>query len=182
MRNKKLLFMTQAALIAALYVVLTALAAGFDLASGAIQVRISEALCVLPFFTPAAVPGLIIGCFLSNILTGAGIWDVIFGTLATAIAAVASRKLKDHRFLVTIPPVISNMIIVPFILILCGFIPATPASYGFTALTVAAGEVIACVIFGSVLISALLPVSRQVFNMGDEESASSEKEEKSYTA
>ena len=70
MRNKKVLFLTQAAVIAAIYVVLTIFISAFNLASGAIQVRISEALTILPFFTPAAIPGLAIGCLLSNLLTG----------------------------------------------------------------------------------------------------------------
>ena len=69
-QTSKITYITQAALIAALYTVLTMLAAGFDLASGAIQVRFSEALTILPFFTPAAIPGLTIGCLLSNTLTG----------------------------------------------------------------------------------------------------------------
>lgn len=83
MRNKKVLFITQAAVIAAIYVVLTIFISAFNLASGAIQVRVSEALTVLPFFTPAAIPGLAIGCFLSNLITGAAVYDVVFGSLAT---------------------------------------------------------------------------------------------------
>ena len=81
MRNKKVLFLTQAAVIAAIYVVLTIFISAFNLASGAIQVRISEALTILPFFTPAAIPGLAIGCLLSNLLTGAAVYDVVFGSL-----------------------------------------------------------------------------------------------------
>ena len=160
MQNKKILFMTQAALIAAIYVVLTMMVAQVNLASGAIQFRISEALCVLPFFTPAAVPGVIIGCFLSNILIGSALPDIVFGTLATAIGAVISYKLKDHRFLVTLPPVVSNMIIIPPIL---HFVYKYPGGIPFFALTVGAGEVISCVILGSVLITALLPVRRFIF-------------------
>ena len=85
MRNKKVLFLTQAAVIAAIYVVLTIFISAFNLASGAIQVRISEALTILPFFTPAAIPGLAIGCLLSNLLTGAAVYDVVFGSLATLL-------------------------------------------------------------------------------------------------
>ena len=88
MRNKKVLFVVQAALIAAIYVVLTYFISAFNLASGAIQVRISEALTVLPYFTPAAIPGLAIGCFLSNLLTGCLPIDVLFGTFATLIGAI----------------------------------------------------------------------------------------------
>ena len=88
--SKKTAYITQAALIAALYTVLTMVAAGFDLASGAIQVRFSEALTIMPFFTPAAIPGLTLGCLLSNILTGCVLPDVIFGTLATLLGALGS--------------------------------------------------------------------------------------------
>ncbi|MDD4524452.1 MAG: QueT transporter family protein, partial [Lachnospiraceae bacterium] len=110
--NSKVLFMSRAAMIAALYVILTMFAAGFDLASGAIQVRFSEALTILPFFTPAAVPGLAIGCLISNIITGCNIFDIIFGTLANFIGAAGTYALRKHRYLCTIPPVISNTIIV----------------------------------------------------------------------
>ena len=87
MKNRKAYFITQAAVIAAVYVVLTLAINAFDLASGAIQVRISEALTILPYFTPAAIPGLFVGCLLSNFLTGAPIWDVVFGSLATLLGA-----------------------------------------------------------------------------------------------
>ena len=96
MRNKKVLFLTQAAVIAAIYVVLTIFISAFNLASGAIQVRISEALTILPFFTPAAIPGLAIGCLLSNLLTGAAVYDVVFGSLATLLGAVGTYLLRKH--------------------------------------------------------------------------------------
>ena len=111
--SHSILFLIQAAMIAALYVVLTALAAGFDLASGAIQVRFSEVLTILPFFTPAAVPGVTLGCLLANILTGAALPDIVFGTLATFLGALGTRLLRKHRFLCTLPPVLSNGIIIP---------------------------------------------------------------------
>lgn len=158
--KKNVLFMTQAAIIAAIYVVLTMMVATINLASGAIQFRVSEALCVLPFFTPAAVPGVIIGCFLSNVLIGSALPDIIFGTLATAIAAVVSYKLKNHRFLVTLPPVFSNALIIPFVL---KFAYGLEGTIPFFMVTVAAGEVLACVICGSILITALMPVRKYVF-------------------
>ena len=160
MRNKKVLFITEAAVIAAIYVVLTALAAGFDLASGMIQVRFSEVLTVLPFFTPAAIPGLAIGCLLSNILTGCMLPDIIFGTLATLIGAVGSWYLRKNRILVTLPPVISNALIIPFVLT---YAYKVPGGIPLQMLTVGAGEVITCVIFGSILITALIPVRRLIF-------------------
>ena len=158
--QKKVLFIAQAGIIAALYVVLTVFVAAFNLASGAIQVRISEALCVLPFFTPAAVPGVIIGCFLSNIITGAMLPDVIFGTLATAIAAVASYLLRNHRFLVTVPPILANALIIPFVL---KYAYHLDDAVWFMMLTVGAGEIISCVGLGSLLIAALMPIRKLIF-------------------
>ncbi len=167
-QNHKVLFCVQAALIAALYIVLTQLAAGFDLASGAIQVRFSEVLTVLPFFTPAAVPGVAVGCLLANLLTGSALPDVIFGTLATLIGAVLTHRLRKHRFLCTLPPVISNAIIIPLVL---RYAYGTPGALWFFALTVGAGEIICCVLFGSVLITALQPQRTRIFGELEEEHA-----------
>jgi uncharacterized membrane protein len=114
--SNKTLYIVHAAIIAALYIVLTALAAGFDLASGAIQVRFSECLTILPYFTNAAVPGVTLGCLIANIVTGSAMPDVIFGTLATLVGAVGSYLLRKNRFLVSIPPVLANAIIIPFVL------------------------------------------------------------------
>ena len=97
MRNKKVLFITQGAVIAAIYVVLTYIVSLLGLTNGVIQVRLSEALTILPVFTPAAIPGLVVGCVISNILTGAVIWDVIFGSLATLIGAVGTYLLRKHH-------------------------------------------------------------------------------------
>lgn len=163
--SKKVIFITQAGVIAALYVVLTAMIDAINLASGAIQFRVSEALCVLPFFTPAAVPGVILGCFLGNIAIGSALPDIIFGTLATAIAAVVSGKLKNHRFLVTLPPVVSNMLIIPFVL---RYAYNIPDAIPFLMVTVGAGEVLACVVLGSILITALMPVRKYIFNVAPE--------------
>lgn len=155
--NKKVLFITQAAVIAAIYTVLTIVAAGFNLASGMIQVRFSEALTILPYFTPAAIPGLAIGCLISNILTGCMVPDIIFGSLATLIGAVGSWYLRKNKFFVTVPPVISNMLIIPFILT---YVYKIPGGVPLQMLTVGAGEVIACMILGSALLHALLPVRK----------------------
>ena len=117
MRNKKVLFLTQAAVIAAIYVVLTIFISAFNLASGAIQVRISEALTILPFFTPAAIPGLFIGCLIGNILGGAILPDIIFGSIATLIGAFFTWKLREKSpYLAPVPPIIANILIVPFVL------------------------------------------------------------------
>lgn len=167
MNNKKLLYLVHAALIAAVYVVLTALAAGFDLASGAIQVRFSEALTVLPFLTPAAVPGLAIGCLLANILIGSALPDVIFGTLATLIGAVGTyalrgiaRKSAKHRLLASVPPIAANALIIPFVLVYAYHIPGGIPLF---MLTVGLGEVISCGIFGQTLLAALSPISSKLF-------------------
>lgn len=116
MEKKSALFLTQAAMIAALYVVLTYIANLFGLASGVIQIRLSEMLCILPVFTPAAIPGLFIGCLLSNILTGCVIWDILFGSLATLAGAIGTYLLRNHKFVFTLPPVAANMIVVPLVL------------------------------------------------------------------
>ena len=97
MRNKKVLFIVQAALIAAIYVALTYLSSIAGLASGTIQVRISEALCILPVFTTAAIPGLWLGCFLANMLTGGIPVDVVCGSIATLIGAFGTYALRKHK-------------------------------------------------------------------------------------
>ena len=147
MKNNTLKLVT-GGLIAALYVVLTVLAAQFNLASGAIQVRFSEALTIMPVFTAAAVPGLTIGCVLANLLTGCAAWDVVFGSLATLIGAVGTRLLKNKPLVAWIPPVVSNAIIVPIVL---QRVYGVPDSFWYLMLTVGAGEVIACGVLGLLL-------------------------------
>ena len=137
MKSKKLVFICQAAVIAALYVVLTYVFSAF--ASGVIQVRVSEALTILPAFTPAAIPGLVIGCLLSNTLTGCVLLDIIFGSVATLIGALGSYALRRHTWLVPIPPIVSNMIIVPFVL---RFAYGATDAFPFMMATVGAGEII----------------------------------------
>lgn len=167
MRNKKVLFVTQAAVIAAIYVVLTIFIAAFNLASGNIQVRISEALCILPFFTPAAIPGLWIGCLLANLITGAAIFDVVFGSLATLIGALGTYLLRKHRFLCTLPPVISNMIIIPLVLRFAYGLTfdynGIDLSVPFFALTVGLGEVISICVLGTVLLNVLMKYKDVIF-------------------
>ena len=168
MRNKKVLFITQAAIIAAIYVVLTVFIAAFNLASGSIQVRISEALCVLPYFTPAAIPGVTIGCLIANLVTGASIFDSVFGSLATLLGALATYILRRNKFLCTIPPVITNALIIPPILIFAYKIPSViwkgfDITWIFTAVTVGLGEVISVCILGSVLIKVLEPYGNVIF-------------------
>lgn len=151
MKTNKVLFLTQAAMIAALYVVLTYLANALGLANYAIQVRFSEALTILPFFTPAAIPGLFVGCLLSNILTGCALIDIIFGSIATLIGAVFTYMLRKHKFLVALPPILSNTIIVPFILKYAYQIEPIWLS----AVTVSIGEIISCGVLGMLLLFGL---------------------------
>ena len=164
MKNKSITYLTHAALIAALYVVLTMASNAVGLASGVIQVRVSEALCILPCFFPAAIPGLFIGCLLSNALAGGVIWDVIFGSAATLIGAVGTRMLRKHRFLASLPPILSNMIIVPFVLRYAYHIEG---ALWYFMLTVGAGEVVSCGILGQILYTAL--VNRKLVNNISEE-------------
>lgn len=150
MRDKKILFITQAAIIAAIYVVLVYV---FNpISFGPIQVRIAEALTVLPYFTPAAVPGVTIGCFLSNLLTGQDMLDVIFGTFATLIGAIGSYKLRHNKFLVPIPPILSNTLIIPWV-IKFAYAQATPIP--LMMLTVGLGEVVSIGVLGMILLFTL---------------------------
>ncbi len=158
MKSKKLVFICQAAVIAALYVVLTYVFSAF--ASGVIQVRVSEALTVLPAFTPAAIPGLVIGCLLSNTLTGCVLLDIIFGSVATLIGALGSYALRRHTWLVPIPPIVSNMIIVPFVL---RYAYGATDAFPFMIATVGAGEIISCYLLGMLLYGALKKMKHSLF-------------------
>lgn len=157
--KKNVLFICQAAIIAALYVVLTILIGAF--ASGPIQVRISEALTVLPFFTPAAIPGLVIGCFFANLFTGCAMLDVIFGTAATLLGALGSYALRNRsKWLVPLPPIIANTIIVPYVL---RFAYDVPAAIPYMMVTVGIGEVLSCYILGMFLLYALHKFGKPLF-------------------
>lgn len=158
MKSKKLVFICQAAVIAALYVVFTYVFSAF--ASGVIQVRVSEALTILPAFTPAAIPGLVIGCLLSNTLTGCVLLDIIFGSVATLIGALGSYALRRHTWLVPIPPIVSNMIIVPFVL---RFAYGATDAFPFMIATVGAGEIISCYLLGMLLYGALKKMNHSLF-------------------
>ena len=141
--------------IAALYVVLTVVANAVGLASGAIQVRISEALTILPVFTAAAIPGLTVGCVLANLVTGCLPWDIVFGSLATLLGAVGTRMMRKKPMLAWIPPVISNMAIVPIVLMK---VYGVPDAWWYLVLTVGAGEVISCGLLGVLLYRAAVKI------------------------
>ena len=157
--NKKTLFICQSAAVAAIYVVLTLIANAFGLANYAIQVRFSEALTILPFFTPVAIPGLFAGCIISNILTGCLPLDTVFGSIATLIGAVGtyviSNRLKHNttsQYLAPIPPIVANTLIVPFVL---AYVYKFEGSIPYFMLTVGIGEVISCGILGLILLKTL---------------------------
>ena len=158
MRNQKVLYLVQGAAIAAIYVVLVVL---FNYWSfGPIQFRIAEALTILPFFTPAAIPGLFVGCILANLLGGAIPADIVFGSLATLIGALGSYAFRKQKWLVPVAPIVANTLIVPFVL---KFGYGAEEAIPYMMLTVGLGEVIVCGIIGMVLLYALLPVRRHVF-------------------
>ena len=100
-----------AAIIAALYTVMSLLSSIFGLTYGPIQCRFSEALTVLPFFLPEAVPGLFVGCLVTNLMSTVGPLDIIFGSMATLLAALWTAKMPN-KFLATLPPVICNAVII----------------------------------------------------------------------
>ena len=151
--QKRVRFITLSATIAALYVVLTLVSAIFGLSSGAIQIRISESLCVLTFFTPAAIPGLTIGCLISNLITGANLLDVVFGTLATLIGAMGGYYLRKNKWLITLPTVLANTVIIPLVIVY-GF-GVTDMALPLIALTVCIGEVISATALGIGLLEIL---------------------------
>lgn len=159
MKENKVLFMTQAAMIAAVYVVLCVVFA--PVSYGPIQARIAEAMTILPYFTPAAIPGLFIGCLIANLLGGSIMLDVVFGSLATLLGAVGTYLLrKKNRFLAPLPPILANTLIVPFVL-RYGY--GEPLSIPFLMGTVGIGEVLVCGLFGMVLLLVLERYRRVIF-------------------
>jgi uncharacterized membrane protein len=149
--RKRVTFVVYAALIAAIYSVLSLVFA--PISAGPIQVRIAEALCVLPYFTVAAIPGLFVGCIISNCFVSGMIWaDIVFGSLATLIAAILAFALRRFKCLVPLPAVVLNALVVPFVL---------KYGYGFgdalwfMALTVGLGQICACYGLGLPLLITL---------------------------
>ena len=152
-RKSKTRFLTTSAMIAALYVVLTELSAVFGISSGVIQFRLSEMFAVLPIFTPAAIPGVFIGCLISNIMTGGVIWDVVFGSLASLIGALGAWFLrKKSVYLAPVPTVAANMLIIPFVL---RYAYGMEGTIPFFMLTVGIGEFVCAGILGVFLAKTL---------------------------
>ena len=169
--NKKTTSIVHAAVIAALYVVLTLIANALGLANHAIQIRFSEALTILPLFTPAAIPGLFVGCILANFMTGCLPWDIVFGSLATLLGALGSYALgtytlgpsapaKQYPILAVIPPILSNTLIVPFVL---AYVYRFEGSIPYFMLTVGIGEVLSCGVLGMLLYRTLAKYQKHLF-------------------
>lgn len=154
MKQTKTQMLVYSAIIAALYVALTWLSNAVGMASGAIQVRLSEALCVLPYFTPAAIPGLTIGCLIANLTMASTPLDIVIGSLATLIGAFLTYKIRI-KWLCPLPPIISNTILIPFVIMVSYTNIISVEMYFTTALTVFIGEVISVYVFGILLLQAL---------------------------
>ena len=142
--------------IASLYAVRAYFASIFGIAYGPIQCRFSEALCVLPFLFPAATPGLFVGCLVANLLSPYGALDIIFGSLATLLAAVWTQH-THHKWLAPLPPVLCNAVIVGAVISFqeTGFTGAFAGAFAYNAVTVGVGEAIACYVLGGVLLTVL---------------------------
>ena len=160
MKNKNVSIITVGAMTAALYVVLTLIANAFGLANFAIQVRFSEALTILPYFTPAAIPGLFVGCILSNLITGCMPLDVLFGSLATLLGALGTYSLRKCKWAAPIPPIIANTIIVPFVL---AYVYHFEGSIPYFMVTVGIGEIISCGVLGMLLLNVLDKYKDKIF-------------------
>jgi len=172
MRDKKVVLLTQAAVIAAIYVVLCQVFAPISFRE--IQVRIAEGLTILPFFTPAAVPGLFVGCLIGNMLAGAIPLDVVCGSLATLAGAVGTyligkavkkTRIDALKFTLPLPPIIANTIVVPLVLFY-GYGVNLPIP--LQMLTVGLGEIVGCGVIGMVILIALeksrLPIFQEDIN------------------
>lgn len=152
MKNNTL-YLTQASLIAALYVMLTIISNFAGLASGVIQLRLSEMLTILPVFTPAAIPGLAVGCAVANLATGCALWDVVFGTLATTLGALGTYYI-GRKFPYAGPafPIAANALIVPKVL---QVVYGAEGTYWYFMLTVGIGEILSCGVLGIILYRVL---------------------------
>lgn len=151
--SSKTINLTRASLIAALYVVLTLIANLAGLASGMIQLRLSEMLTILPVFTWAAVPGLTIGCLIANIITGCALWDVVFGSIATFVGALGTYHIgRKNPKTGPIFPIVSNTVIVPKVL---QIVYGVEGAYIYLAVTVGIGELLSCGLLGILLYKLL---------------------------
>ena len=159
MQSKTVLYLAYAGVIAAIYVALTFVFA--PISFGEVQVRVAEALTILPVFTPAAVPGLFIGCLIGNTVSGALLPDIVCGSLATLIGAFFTWKLRNaHPFLAPVPPIVANTLVVPFVL---KYAYLVDLPIPFMMLTVCIGEILSCGVLGLILYYALRPHKELIF-------------------
>ena len=149
-KEKGTKFLIQSAVIAAVYAALTLMLIPFSY--GVMQIRVSEALTILPYFTPAAVPGLFVGCLLANLMGPNGVVDMALGSMATLLAAWASYKLRNRPALVPLPPVITNALIIGPMLY---YVYGVPVPLWACVLWVGLGELIACYAIGLPLLKYL---------------------------
>ncbi len=157
-KKKSIIYLCQGALIAALYVVLCLI---FEpISFSAIQCRIAEALTILPCFTPAAIPGVAIGCLISNLIGGSSYLDIIFGSFATLLGALGTYTLRKKYYLAPLPPIFFNTLIIPFVLRFAYF---DESPIYFLGITVFIGEIISCGILGLFLYFALRKYSHHIF-------------------
>lgn len=150
-------FLTQTAAIAAVYTVLTVAFAPLSYGESMIQVRISEMLTILPFYSPAAIPGLFIGVIISNLFSPVGAIDVVLGSLATLIAAYLSYRMRS-KWLVPIPPIVVNGLVIGGMLHYVYHFPLA-----LSILSVTAGQIISCYALGSILMAALEKTKQYLF-------------------
>lgn len=160
MQKNKSTFLTQAAMIAALYVILTQFSHMFGLDSHAIQLRFSESLTILPYFTPAAIPGLFVGCLLANFFAGCLPWDLVFGSIATLLGALGTYALRKFKWLAPLPPFLANTIIVPFVL---AYVYKFNGSIPYFMLTVGIGEFLSCGILGTIFLMSIEKHAKRLF-------------------
>ena len=160
-RRARTRYLCHAAIIASIYIVLTYLASMLGLASGAIQLRLSEALCILTVFTPAAIPGLTLGCLISNYVTGCLPIDILFGTLATLLGALGGRYLRRKPYLAPLPTVLANTLIVPFVL---SWAYHVEEGLPFLFLTVGIGELLSAYALGVLLYHPIKKNQGKLFN------------------
>ena len=160
--KKTVVWVSRGAVIAALYAVLTVVFA--PISFGAVQLRVAEALTILPMFTPAAIPGLFIGCVLANLLGGAVALDVVFGSIATLLGAVGSRMLRRRKWLVCVPPIVSNTLIIPWVL---RYAYGAEELIPFMMVTVGIGEVLAIGVLGNILLVTLEKIREKGLYVSD---------------
>ncbi len=159
---KRTRYLTQSAIIAALYILLALISNMLGMASGGVQLRLSEALTVLPFFTSAAVPALAVGCAGFALISGAALWDLVFGTAATLLAAVCTRLLRrKSRFLAPIPPIVFNVLILPPVL---AYVYGAAESIWILAGSIFIGQFLSCFVLGLLLLRAVKRLDASFFD------------------